>query len=272
MFCLPSNLKPYANCFLVNVTPELAREWIADNNFNRPLKPRLVSEYARQIRSGSWRRTHQGIAFDERGVVIDGQHRLWAIVESGQTVPLLVFLNENPSAHESLDNGRVRSHLDVVRLELLDQTIKQKHLSSLKAMWGGKQCKCQNHLTAMELGNLYRRYHNAVRFAVDILENSPVDDSTVMGVIARAYHTIAQDRLLDFCRILREGVGVHPCTKMIVEFRDWFLTLKDRQEATRRDIYKRMENVLHAFLTDDTACDVIRDNKERFTIFGKSEQ
>ena len=41
---------------------------------------------ARDMKAGHWRLTHQGIAFDPAGVLIDGQHRLWAIVESDTTL------------------------------------------------------------------------------------------------------------------------------------------------------------------------------------------
>jgi hypothetical protein len=271
MFTLPPNAKPYTNCFLVNVTPEIAKQWLVNNNFNRPLKPRLVDNYVRQILNGNWRRTHQGIAFDAEGVLLDGQHRLLAVINSGQTVTMLVFLNENQAAHESIDGGKVRSVLDVVRLELLDNTIKEKHLSVLKGMWSGRYCKNQNHLTAMELGNMFRRYHIAVRFAVDMLDSPGINDTTLMAVVARAYCSVSQDRLLEFCRILRTGDPSHSSAKLIVEFRDWLIRLQDRQEPTRRDIYKRAESLLDAFLKNATTYDVGREHRELFPIFGKAE-
>ena len=271
MFTLPSNAKPYANCFFVNVTPEMAKQWLLSNNFNRPLKPRLVENYVRQILAGNWRRTHQGIAFDAEGVLLDGQHRLHAILQSGQTVPMLIFLNENQAAHESIDGGKKRSFLDVVRLELLDNTIKEKHLCVLKGMWAGRYCKNQNHLTSAELGNMFRRYHVGVRFAVDLLDISGLNDTTLMAVIARAYYTVPQEQLLEFCRILHTGDLSHPSAKLIADFRHWLLRLQDRQEATRRDIYRRAESLLEAFLKSATTYDIGREHKELFPIFGKSE-
>lgn len=271
MFTLPANAKPYLNCFLVVVTPEMAQRWLMKNNFNRPLKPRLVDNYVRQIESGNWRRTHQGIAFDEEGVVLDGQHRLHAIIRSGQSVPMLIFLNENQSAHESIDGGKTRTLLDVVRLELLDDTIKGKHLTVLKAMWAGRFCKNQNHLSATEVISMYRRYHLAVRFAVDMLENHVTNDTTVMAVVARAVFSVSKDKLLEFCNILRTGVSDHPSAKLVIEFRNWLVRLQDRQEATRREIYKRAETVLMAFLNNETTCELPRDHKELFSLYARNE-
>jgi len=271
MFTLPANAKQYVNCFLVIVTPEMAQRWLQKNSFNRPLKPRLVDNYVRQIQSGNWRRTHQGIAFDEEGVVLDGQHRLHAIIRSGQAVPMLIFLNENQSTHESIDGGKTRTLLDVVRLELLDDTIKGKHICVLKAMWAGRYCKNQNHLSAVEVISMYRRYHLAVRFAVDMLENNASNDTTVMGVIARATFSVPKEKLLEFCNILRTGNGDHPSTDIVLEFRNWLDRQRDRQEATRREIYKRAETILTAFLNNETSYQLPRDHKELFPLYSRTE-
>jgi len=269
MFTLPHNAKPYTNCYIVTVTPDMAKEWLRNNNFNRPLKPRLVEKYVRQILEGNWQRTHQGVAFDEKGIVIDGQHRLHAIVKTGQNVAMLIFLNESQLVHETIDNGKNRSLLDVVRLELHDNTIKGKHISVLKAMWAGRFCKNQDDLTAIEICNMLRRYDNAVRFAVDVEADIPgVNDTVVMGVIARAYQTVPTERLLEFCRLLRGYESNHATASLIQEYRAWLLRLRDRQEATRRDVYKRTEAILDTFLKDATTCDMFSDYKELYPIHG----
>jgi hypothetical protein len=123
----------------------------------------------------------------------------------------------------------------------------------------------------MELGNMFRRYHVAIRFTVDMLDSPGINDTTLMAAVARAYYSVPQDRLLEFSRILRTGDPSHPSAKLIVEFRNWLIRLQDRQEATRRDIYKRAESLLDAFLKSATAYDVGREHKELFPIFGKSE-
>ncbi|MCL2349600.1 MAG: hypothetical protein FWC50_15225 [Planctomycetaceae bacterium] len=269
MFTLPLNAKQYTNCYIVTVTPDMAKQWLMNNNFNRPLKPRLVDKYVRQILEGNWQRTHQGVAFDEKGLVIDGQHRLHAIVKTGQSIAMLIFLNENKMVHESIDNGKTRSLLDVVRLELHDDTVKGKHISVLKAMWAGRFCKNQDDLTAIEICNMYRRFHNAVCFAVDMAADIPgVNNNVVMGVIARAYHTVPAERLLEFCRTLRGYESNHATARLIQEFRTWLLRLRDRQEATRRDVYKRTEAILDAFLKDAGTCDMFCDYKELYPIHG----
>src|SRR5438046_2404287 len=56
-----------------------AEQWLAANTANRPLSRSTVRGFADAMRSGEWLVTHQGVAFDTDGVLVDGQHRLAAI-------------------------------------------------------------------------------------------------------------------------------------------------------------------------------------------------
>jgi hypothetical protein len=74
---------------------EITPEWAADilsrrNPNNRNLSTEFVSKLARDIKMGAFLVTHQGIAFDEKGDLLDGQHRLAAIVQAGIAVKMLV--------------------------------------------------------------------------------------------------------------------------------------------------------------------------------------
>lgn len=64
---------------LVSVTPSLAREWLKKNTKNRPIRPSHVETLRQALARGEQVTTHQGIAFDTEGELIDGQHRLTAI-------------------------------------------------------------------------------------------------------------------------------------------------------------------------------------------------
>src|SRR5262249_7313781 len=61
------------------VTPAIARAWLKRNVCNRPLREPEVEDMRAAFERGEWELTHQGIAFDDHGDLIDGQHRLHAI-------------------------------------------------------------------------------------------------------------------------------------------------------------------------------------------------
>lgn len=93
------------------VTPELAAKWLTRNHpNNRPIGWKAVESLANDIREGSWRLLHQGIAFDADSFLIDGQHRLKAVEQSGQSISVLVIQKRTVgSFHDPIDRGRPRS-------------------------------------------------------------------------------------------------------------------------------------------------------------------
>lgn len=76
-----------------------------------------VNALANDMRKGLWRPSHQGIAFDEEGNLLDGQHRLAAIVESGVAVTLTVAIGVPSSSLTVLDVGRKRTVADMLAIE-----------------------------------------------------------------------------------------------------------------------------------------------------------
>lgn len=101
------------------ITPELAKEYLkkADPfNKNRNLNQRYVSSYARAMKDGKWRVTHQGIAFDEYGYLKDGQHRLNAIIKANVPVEMMVTRGLLDCSYDGIDSGLKRSTRDIIIL------------------------------------------------------------------------------------------------------------------------------------------------------------
>lgn len=92
------------------ITPREALEILARSvgQTQRNLDQRRVSLYAQQMKGGQWRVTHQAIALDDDGVLIDGQHRVNAVVKAGIPVQMMVARGADPSTFDAIDNGRPR--------------------------------------------------------------------------------------------------------------------------------------------------------------------
>jgi hypothetical protein len=100
----------------VLVTPEQAEVWMGLNTKNRKLSGPVSSYYAAQMSSGDWIPTGQAIIFGRDGKLLDGQHRLSAIIQSGQPVALLVVRGITPEAFKAIDRGKGRSIGDLLHL------------------------------------------------------------------------------------------------------------------------------------------------------------
>lgn len=85
------------------IDPSLARLLLESNVLNRPVSWPHVRRIARDMESGNWRLTHQGIALDRNGKLVDGQHRLNAILESKTTQRMVVTYNVEPESFHSID-------------------------------------------------------------------------------------------------------------------------------------------------------------------------
>jgi len=98
------------------ITPEKASEWLVRNEGNRPVRRWWVNALSGMIKKGYWICSHQGVAFSESGKLLDGQHRLMAIQQSGISVPVCVFWNVPDDAFKVLDAGIKRAMSDLTGL------------------------------------------------------------------------------------------------------------------------------------------------------------
>lgn len=112
----PLRLPHALEATIMLVTPQLAEEWLGRNDANRNLRPSRVAKYARDMRAGRWALTGEAIKFDHAGNLIDGQHRLTAVRDSGQTVELLVVRGLAPTVRGVIDTGAKRTASDALRM------------------------------------------------------------------------------------------------------------------------------------------------------------
>ncbi len=95
------------------ITPKKAQEWLAQNKDNRPRRPAVVDRYAAAMKRGEWKMNGESIKFNCDGRLIDGQHRLLAIVSSGCTIETYVVRGLPVDAFDTIDQGAVRHLADV---------------------------------------------------------------------------------------------------------------------------------------------------------------
>ncbi len=247
---IPATARRYMNAYIVEVTPELARKWLDLARFNRDVDHAVVAKYVRQIKDGLWRRTHQGVALTKAGVLIDGQHRLLAIIKSGMTVPMIVFVDEPEENFEFIDCGRNRSHLEMMRLSQRNNALTSLHTSTLRAFLAGRFCYTTNW-SAAEINREYDKYSLPINFVVDLFhgeKDRKINDPTVRGFLARAYYSVPHDRIAEFANKLigNKGEGSDPISNYVRCLHVW----DDQKRNTRCEIYKRGTQAFLAFLED----------------------
>ena len=100
-----------------HVTPELAAELLQNNAGNRKARRSLVAKYATTMKSGGWDVTPEAIILSKTGRLLNGQHRLQAVIESGETLILLFIENVDEAIFKRLDRGAPRSISDALQID-----------------------------------------------------------------------------------------------------------------------------------------------------------
>lgn len=99
--------KPITRTILIS--PDMASRMLEKNNRNRTMSAAVVDRYRRDMEAGRWLFAGDPIRFDDAGTLIDGQHRLLAVVRAGVTLPFLVIEGLNPESQMVMDQGKRRS-------------------------------------------------------------------------------------------------------------------------------------------------------------------
>lgn len=102
---------------IINLSPEKAMELLEHNTLNRPLSDQHVQRIARQIITGKWQFNGDTIKIADTGDVLDGQHRLWAVIEAKKIVDTIIVYGVKREAFATIDTIRkVRTGGDTLAL------------------------------------------------------------------------------------------------------------------------------------------------------------
>jgi hypothetical protein len=213
---------------LEEITPEEAATLLERvDSRQRRISQRVVDCFAKDMEGGQWRLNHQPIATNSSGELIDGQHRLWAVVQSGRTVQMWVA--RGFEEYRTVDNGRLRTSGQVLGLP-------EHYVSMARRMLMG--CDLSNRRisnAAMEefisthKGSLDWTYRELGTGGSDTKRAGRLNaNAPIRAAVARAYYYEDLGRLLQFCTIFRLGFNV-----------DGSLTADDRAAVVLRTIVAR---------------------------------
>lgn len=101
----------------MDISPEMARLMLSASHGNRHIRQWHVNVLSSAQKRGEWLLTHQGVAFDWRGHLRDGHHRLMACAQSGVTIAMRVTLGLDPASFDAVDQGVLRNVADITGVD-----------------------------------------------------------------------------------------------------------------------------------------------------------
>lgn len=102
---------------VVQMTPEMAENFMQKNSKNRKLDIRYVQAIARDMKNGNWAMNGDAIRMSSTGFLIDGQHRLSACIMSKTAFETLLIENIDESAMITIDGGKRRNYSDHLKIQ-----------------------------------------------------------------------------------------------------------------------------------------------------------
>lgn len=90
------------------ITPALAEKMLKRNTRNRSVSEHTVKRYAEDMTAGRWKLSNDAICFNG-DLMINGQHRLHAVIKSGVAIQCFVIESMDSDAFDVMDIGKRRS-------------------------------------------------------------------------------------------------------------------------------------------------------------------
>ena len=247
--------KMYANVctqLAINVSPAIASIWLEKLAPNRNIRQNAVERMINDLKKGNWIFQPQPIIFNQSGELIDGQHRLWAIVMSGVSMPCLVAFGWPTEVQQVVDQQANRSVADICKIKK-GMSIGNIHAAVATAMiTHSPECAAGN-LSKMDILYFLEKHLDAIVFAVKTFTHNVrgVTVASVMAPVARAYYTANHERLRQFGEILSEGkYQDFNKDEAALKLRNYLIKLvrPDRGKLERKSLYRKSAFALQNFL------------------------
>jgi len=125
------------------ITPEKAQKmWESNLPRNRYFRKTLALGYSAQMKAGKWDdNTGEPVQFDVDNHLVNGQHRIWAIIDSKTTHTMVIVRGVPKESFANMDIGLKRTGGDILHIEGARQAIQmsgiiRKYLTLKKNYFG----------------------------------------------------------------------------------------------------------------------------------------
>jgi hypothetical protein len=236
------------------VSPRLAEDYLDGMGVNRNLKTWKIAQMAADMAAGRWVPTHQGIAFNQRGELIDGQNRMWAVIESGATVIMLVVRGLPDGAMPITDTGTPRSTNDSAKIAGIDWSTGKITSTAARMMFGATSPRSMRAPSRSEELEFIQEHEEALRFVSDVFSSHKrgVNQAGTRAAVGRAWYYVPEDTLRAFVSVLMNGYGQNGAgdSGALLLF-SWLMRMADVNASggsNAVDVYLKTQRAIKAFV------------------------
>lgn len=197
---------------IVDVSPEMAEQWLSRNSNNRNLRGQVIASYARDMTNGSWVLNGETVKISSAGQLLDGQHRLNAVVDAGVTVPMIVVRDIAPEVMPTVDAGARRTYADALRMAGEENTSVLAAVARRALLWDrGYRTKTGSlSPTATEL-TAFLEQHMRLRGSAEVaskIASKTLLPASIIGLCHWLFSDLDPDEAGEFLSRLADGDGL----------------------------------------------------------------
>lgn len=241
------------------IGPDKAHEYLKANVCNRACSKAAVKRWADTMKVGAWKLSSDAIAFDWNGVLINGQHRLSALIETGATMPFLVGYNFPPESKNSLDVGKKRSLHETLTINGYPISINEVAICKfIMTPWDkGTVVKPDHEVHRAKLKQIHKRLKSEIDFVIQQVKFKEFAAPEMAALVLLLARCQDPEVLSDFISLLR-GKGrldgtLRKSDEIVGLYRDH--TIRTRARGFRvsgMDTYKLLATVAYKFLNGES--------------------
>lgn len=216
----------------------MAQEFLKRNPINRRISPKQVKYYAQQMLKGDWcSDTDESIKISINRNLLDGQHRLMAVVSADMAVKMRITYNLPDDVFRYIDQGKKRSAQDVLHIagvpnsSLIAGIIKSHNILS-RGNVGTRASQAEAALSNEDIFIIYQQRPEYWQDTIARVQRwyksfHKIINPSFIG----AHYTLFQDLHVDQARTFFEkvctGIGLNKQNEPCKLLRDYFLRQLD---------------------------------------------
>jgi hypothetical protein len=236
---------------VVTITPNIAAQWLKANRLNRPVRRSVWENYSRQITEDKWRVNGQAIIIAENEDILDGQHRLLAIIDAGKEIKSLVVYGISAEAFATIDTGAVRTPADALYLHFHERPVVAVKAAATAAQWCSR-LERGTVLAHRRMSNAdiidYVNDHQSLFQWVETLSGFPKDSRPLsLGIGCALYELFARKNLGLADQFMAAVYTGENLNRKDVEFVLRQALLKDAQRTTRLPVAAKVRMAVKAW-------------------------
>ena len=186
---------------VITITPELAQQFLDERvKIVHNKSHARIEQYAAVMNNDGWLTTHQGIAFNWDGKLVDGYLRLQAVARSGKAITTPVTFGLDPDVFRAIDTGFSRKSVHLLKLAGVSNTVAQKAAAGI-TLYMRYQCVLEegklpkaSRFTPQKALSFYEKHPDFIYFAEETLGPKQTWKEVISPAVAISLVYMAQEK------------------------------------------------------------------------------